>query len=182
MVVMLNLLEKAWQEVALLKEEVQRLRDENQRLKGEQGKPEIKPASQHYSSRNRTPRPPKKEQTKGSKKAKLTITRTEKLTLDRSSLPKDAQFKGYEEVVVQEVIFRPEVICFKKEKYYSPAEQRTYLAELPRGFGGQFGPGLKALVLELYYQAGLSEPKLLEVLTTFGFVISAGGECLSLPA
>ncbi len=88
-------------------------------------------------------------------------------------LPADVEFKGYEEVVVQEVIFRPEVICFKKEKFYSPSQRMTYLAPLPAGFEGQFGPGLKALVLQLYYQAGLSEPKLLEVLTTFGFVLSA---------
>jgi hypothetical protein len=171
---LLNLLENAWQENKLLKEEVQHLRDENNRLKGQQGKPDLKPANQNYSSRAYT-RPPKKttEQAKAGKKAKLTITTTEQLRLDRQSLPPDAQFKGYERVVVQEVIFRPEVICFEKERYYSPAERMSYQAPLPPGFEGQFGPGLKALVLQLYYQAGLSESKILEVLTTFGFAISA---------
>lgn len=171
---LLNLLENALQDNTLLKEEIQRLRDENNRLKGQPGKPEIKPANQNYSSRTYT-RPPKKtkEPAKGGKKAKLAITRTEKLRVDKQSLPPDAQFKGYERVIVQEVIFRPEVICFEKEKYYSPAERMSYQAALPAGYTGQFGPGLKALVLQLYYQAGVSEAKLLEVLHTFGFEISA---------
>lgn len=69
-------------------------------------------------------------------------------------------------------MFRPEVILFQREKFYSPSTQMTYLAPLPPGFTGQFGPGLKALVLQLYYQANLSEPKLLELLHTFGFHIS----------
>ena len=33
------------------------------------------------------------------------------------------------------------------EKYYSPAERQTYLAALPPGYAGQFGPGIKALAL-----------------------------------
>lgn len=170
---LLNLLENALYEVQTLKEEVQRLRDENNRLKGEKGQADLKPANKNYSSRNRPTRPPKKGESKGGKKARLVITRTEKLSLDRQNLPPDVEFKGYEAVVVQEVVLRPEVICFKKEKFYSPSHQMTYLAPLPPGFEGQFGPGLKALVLQLYYQAGLSEPKLWEVLTTFGFEISA---------
>lgn len=173
---LLNLLENALQQVQALKEEVQSLRDEINRLKGEQGKPDVQPniPPSNYSSAAFT-RPPKKSRVgddKG-KKAKLSITRIEKLTVDPHLLPGDAVFKGYEEVVVQEVIFRPEVILFQKEKFYSPSERLTYLAKLPQGFEGQFGPALKALVLQLYYQAQLSEPKLLEVLETFGFEISA---------
>ena len=173
---LLNLLENALQQVQALQEEVQSLRDENNRLKGEQGKPDIQPTTPptNYSSTAYT-RPPKKSRLKDDegKKAKLSITRTEKLIVERHLLPPDAVFKGYEEVVVQEVIFRPEVILFQKEKFYSPSQQMTYLAKLPQGFLGQFGPALKALVLQLYYQAQMSEPKLLEVLETFGFEISA---------
>jgi hypothetical protein len=173
---LLNLLENALQQVQTLKEEVQSLRDENNRLKGQQGKPQVRSntLSTNYSSAAYT-RPPKKSRVRDDKgkKAKLSITRTEKLMVDRHLLPSDAEFKGYEEVVVQEVVFRPEVILFEKEKFYSPSQRLTYLAPLPQGFEGQFGPALKALVLQLYYQAQLSEPKLLEVLQTFGFEISA---------
>ena len=171
---LLNLLDKALHQIDLLKAENQALRDENNRLKGEQAKPEFKPLTpnKNLAAPKPTTLPPKKEPKRG-KKAKLVLTLTQKLTLDRQNLPKDVQFKGYQSVIVQEVIFRPEVILFQKEKFYSPSTQMTYLAPLPPGFTGQFGPGLKALVLQLYYQANLSEPKLLELLHTFGFQISA---------
>src|SRR5215210_1257415 len=173
---LLNLLENSLQQLQLLKEENQRLKDEINRLKGEQGKPEVRPATpaSNYSSAayTRLPKKTRQRDDKG-KKAKLTITRTEKLLVERHTLPPDAVFKGYEEVVVQEVVLRPEVILFQKEKFYAPAQHITYLAPLAQGFEGQFGPALKALVLQLYYQAQLSEPKLLEVLHTFGFHISA---------
>jgi len=173
---LLDRLESSLHRIDLLQAENQALQDEINRLKGEQGKPAIKPPApkKDYSSRQHYRRSPKKGKEKGSKNARLrvAITRTEKLVVEQQSLPKDAVFKGYEQVIVQEVIFRPEVICFQKEKFYSPSEQMTYLAKLPEGFEGQFGPGLIALVLQLYYQAGLSEPKLHQLLTTFGFLVS----------
>ena len=94
--------------------------------------------------------------------------------LDHERLPHDAEFKGYEEVIVQDIDFRMENITFRKEKYYSPGNRRTYLAELPAGYHGQFGPAVSAWVLALSYAGGMSEPKLLELLHTVGMQISAG--------
>jgi hypothetical protein len=48
------------------------------------------------------------------------------------------------------------------------------LAQVPAGYEGQFGPGVKALALSFYYGGGLSEPKLLEMFQQAGLVISAG--------
>jgi hypothetical protein len=75
---------------------------------------------------------------------------------------------------VQDLDFRTENITFRKEKYYSPSHKRTYLAELPAGYKGQFGPGVRAWVLALYYAAGMSEPKILELLQTVGMHGSRG--------
>jgi hypothetical protein len=96
------------------------------------------------------------------------------LKVDQKQLPQDAQFKGYEEVVVQDIDFRTENMKFRKEKYSSPSQKQTYLAEMPAGYQGQFGPGVKAWVLALYYSGGMSEPKILELLQTVGMSISAG--------
>ena len=79
-----------------------------------------------------------------------------------------------QEVIVQDVEFRTENIQFRKEKYSSPSHQQTYLAALPAGYQGQFGPGVRAWVLALYYAGGMSEPKILELLQTVGMHISAG--------
>ena len=59
-------------------------------------------------------------------------------------------------------------------KYYSKSQRQTYLAELPAGYHGQFGPRVQAWVLTLYHEGGMSEPKMLEVLQTVGLQISAG--------
>src|SRR5438105_7661756 len=81
---------------------------------------------------------------------------------------------GYEEVIVQDIDFRTDSITFRKEKDYSPGQKQTYLAEMPAGYKGQFGPGVRAWVLALYYAGGMSEPKSLELLQTVGMHISAG--------
>lgn len=96
------MLDKALHQLDLLKAENQALQGENNRLKGEQGKPEFIPLTpnKNLAAPKPTTRPPKKEP-KGGKKAKLVLTCTQKLTLDRQSLPKDIQFKGYQSVIVQ---------------------------------------------------------------------------------
>src|SRR5215210_5361665 len=136
---LLNLIETVTADLRAAQAEVQRLRDENNHLKGEQGKPDVQPntssTASNYSSTKYT-RPPKKTRLKDGQgknaKLSLSITRTEKLSVERHLLPSDAVFKGYEEVVVQEVVLRPEVILFQKEKFYSPSQRMTYLALCPR--------------------------------------------------
>jgi hypothetical protein len=175
---LLNLVEQLVAENRTLREDNRRLRDENLRLKGEQGQPVIRPQARpaapadHSSERERhrpTPRQPR------SKLAEIVIHRTEDLAVDRALLPPDAEFKGYEEVTVQDLIFRTDNVRFRKEQWYSPAQGRTYLAPLPPGYDGQFGPGLVALVLVLYFASHVSEPKILELLRGIGVQISDGG-------
>src|SRR5271157_1332620 len=171
---LMNLVENLYATVQEQAEEIQRLRDENNRLKGEQGKPDIKPnkAATHLSSEKE--RRESRPHHKASKQAQIRIDRVELLKGEHELLPQDAQFKGYEEVIVQDIDVRTENIKFRKEKYYSPGHKRTYLAQLPAGYAGQFGPGVRAWVLALYYAGGMSEPKLLELLQTVGLQISAG--------
>ncbi len=120
---LLNLIEAVSADLREAQAEIQRLRDENNRLKGEQGKPNIKanspkPPRVDYSSEKerRKSRPRQKR----AKKAKLEIHREQTLAVDKASLPPDAEFKGYEDVVVQDVIFRADNVCFHKEKYWAP--------------------------------------------------------------
>jgi hypothetical protein len=83
-------------------------------------------------------------------------------------------FKGYEDVVVQDVVFRTDNVLFHKEKFYSPSQHQTYLASLPQGYNGQFGPGSKSLALVCYSGAQMSEPKVAELLRSVGVQISDG--------
>jgi hypothetical protein len=180
-VMLLNSLENTKGENQLLRKENQCLKDEINRLKGEQGKPEIKPDkpdddkdrnSTHHSSEKE--RSKKKKWKKKSKNDRIVINETKICPIDRQALPPDAQSKGYVDVTVQDIIIAPHNTLFRKEKYYSPATKKTYVADLPSGYHGEFGPGIKALVITLYFQANISQPKILELLADVGIIISNG--------
>jgi Transposase IS66 family len=94
--------------------------------------------------------------------------------LDRATLPPDAQFKGYEDVVVQDLRIECETIRFRKEKFYSPSLGQTFLAPLPAGYHGQFGPDLHSFLLSQYFAANISEAKLAQFLGYLGIQISRG--------
>jgi hypothetical protein len=173
-IALMNLVETLSAKVQEQAEEIQRLRDENNRLKGEQGKPTIKPKALAPALSSENERRESKAHHKAKKQAQIRIDRVEVLTIDPKQLPDDAQFKGYDDVIVQDVVFRTDNIRFRKEIYYSPSQKRTYRADLPTGYHGQFGPGVKAWVLTLYYADGMSEPNILDLLHTVGMSISAG--------
>jgi hypothetical protein len=176
---LLNLIEQLSADLRDYQAENQRLRDENNRLKGEQGKPKIKAnlpkppaaASVHSSEKERhKPR----QRSKESKKAVIHIDREAVIVVDRASLPADAEYKGYEDVVVQDMVVKTDNICFHREKYYAASTRSTYQGELPRGYEGQFGPGIKSLAPTLYFGMNTSEPKILEFFAYVGIHISEG--------
>jgi hypothetical protein len=72
------------------------------------------------------------------------------------------------------VVIRTDNVLYHKEKYYSPGERRSYLAQLPPGYSGQFGPGIKALALVQYYACNMAEPKIREFFGNVGIRLSAG--------
>jgi hypothetical protein len=171
---LMNQVENLQAKVQEQAEVIQRQRDEINRLKGEQGKPKIKankPARDQSSEKERRESKPHH---KADKQSEIKIDRVEMLTIEEARLPQDAKFKGYEEVVIQDRDIRTETIKFRKENYYSASQRQTYLADLPAGYKGQFGPGVRAWVGALYYAGGMSEPNILEFLQTIGMSISAG--------
>lgn len=172
---LLNLIEQLSSRLREAQTENQRLRDENNRLKGEQGQPKIKgnvETSKDHSSEKERHKARKRQAKK--KKVSIVIDREEIVRVDRAILAGDAIFKGYEENVVQDILLKTDNVCFLKEKYYSPSLRRTYLAELPSGYAGQFGPGVKALVLAFYHGGLMSEPKIIEFLENVGIQVSKG--------
>ena len=174
---LLNLLEDVMADLRAAQGENQRLRDEINRLKGEQGVPAIKPNTPQpppkgHSSEQERRKP--KTWSKDRKTDRIAIDREQVVQVDPTHLPPDAVFKGYEDVVVQDVIFRTDNVLFHKEKFYSPSQHQTYLGSLPQGYSGQFGPGIKSLVLVFYFGAQMSEPKVAELLRSVGVQISDG--------
>jgi hypothetical protein len=176
-VMLLNLVEALKAETRELREQNQCLRDEINRLRGEQGKPHIKPnrkkrASSDHSSEQERRKP--KERKKRRKLDRVKIDRTEELDVEADRLPADAEFKGCEEVTVQDLSIHTDNILFRKRKYYSASEGKTYLAELPPGYAGEFGPGIKSLAIVMHFGMQTTEPKILEFFGHFGIQISSG--------
>jgi hypothetical protein len=174
---LLNIIETVTADLRTAQAEIQRLRDEINRLKGEQGQPPTKPntplppAPDHSSEHER--RQPA-ERIKRGKRDHIAIDRTQPLAVDPAILPPDAQFKGYEEVVVQDVVIRTDNVLFRKEKWYAPSTGQTYLAPMPAGYHGAFGPGVQALVLVFYFASQMTEPKIADFLAHVGISISDG--------
>ena len=172
---LINLLETLNQETLELKRQNQQLRDEIKRLKGEQGKPNVKPNKKkpkQYSSEKE--RKKSKKRKKRGKKDRIKIHKTQICSLDKSLLPKDAQFKGYDRVLVQDIKFEAHNTLFMKEKYYSPSLKKAYLAPLPAGYEGEFGPAIKALAVKLYFDANMTQPRILDLFADAKINLSAG--------
>ena len=174
---LLNIIEAQAKEITYLREENQKLRDENSQLKGEQGKPNIRPqtkGSKNVSSESeRKKRKKKKLKKSKSKKHKIKVDRTIVCKVDEAQLPPDAIFKGYKRVLVQDIIIKTDNIEFKKEVYYSPTLNEIFLAPLPDGYQGEFGPNVKALIISLHYVHKMTEPAIVEHLRNHGLLISS---------
>jgi hypothetical protein len=169
-----NMIEELAKDNTQLRQDNQRLRDEINRLKGEQGKPDIKPNRKNISSEKERKKQKKTGHKKRQKNPHIKINRTEICELDKSQLPTDAKFKGYQSVIVQGLKIETDNVKFKKEMYYSASEKKTYIAELPSGYQGGYNPGIKALAIIFKNVCNMSESKILDFFKNAGVVISAG--------
>jgi len=165
--------EKLTAALAAAKLEIEQLKDEIRRLKGLPPRPPIKPsgmekatdcpASEKPSQADATP--PRR---RGPGVSKLSIDRTVTLTV---SAPAGSRYKGYEEIIVQDIAFRPEVTLYRRERWTTP-DGRTVTADLPAGVRGGCGPHLQRMVLMLYIQGQMTCERIVTLLTAAGLAIS----------
>ncbi len=161
--------------IAKLEETVQQLRDEIAILKGQKPRPKIAPSQLEQPP---SPPPPVAGQKrpgseKKSKNAQLTITQERRI--DFPNPPVGSVSKGYEEYIVQELVIRPEVTRYLRERIVTPDGQ-CLLAPLPVEVlpGQHFGAGLVSYVLHQYHHNHVTQPLLHEELAERGILISTG--------
>lgn len=181
---LINRQEELLAEHRLLRQENERLKDEIRRLKGQSPRPKFpgsggkdaaaSPPRNHSSEAERAaadPQPPRKKEPKLDR---IVIDRDWTLDIPREQLPPDAVFKGYEDSVIQDLVLRRDNVRFLKAKFYSPSTGKTYLARVPLGYEGGYGPGIKGLSLGLAYEGQMSFPGVHRFCTQAGTLISRG--------
>ncbi|MCP4160893.1 MAG: transposase, partial [Deltaproteobacteria bacterium] len=177
-VLVLNIIEETVSECEAQHKIIQDLKDENNRLKGEQGKPKINPQKKegndkHSSDKDRNARKKKAPRKKRNKKKEIVkINRSVVCTIDTSKLPMDAQYKGYKSNIIQDLKVISDNIEFKREVYYSPSLKKTFIADIPNGYDGEFGPNIKTLVVSLYHNSNMTQPALKDFFDVCGVDIS----------
>jgi hypothetical protein len=161
--------------IAKLEETVQQLRDEIAILKGQKPRPKIAPSQLEQPA---SPPPPAEGQkrpgsVKKPKNAQLTITHERRIAFPDP--PAGSMSKGYEEYIVQELVIRPEVTRYLRERIVTPDGQ-SLLAPLPAEVlpGQHFGPDLISYILYQYHHNHVTQPLLQDDLAGRGIVISAG--------
>jgi hypothetical protein len=174
---LINAIETLTEQNVQSQEEIQKLKDEINRLKGEDEKPNIRPqtkdSTNHSSEKERKKREPKKKRKpKRKKKETVKVNRQVTCEIDKNSLPDDAQFKGYETRIFQDLKIELDNVEFKLPVYYSPSLKKTFIGKLPEGYYGEFGPGIRTLVIASYRDFGMTEPAIERFLKTFNIQIS----------
>ena len=182
-ITLLNLVENQAQALAAYKEENQKLKDEINRLKKEQGKPEFKPKAKEKDGDDNSAtgvnssgqsRPKSKNNKTGKKNPKIKIDRTKYIKLEKSSLPSDAEFKYYADLIQQDLKLVTDNVLYRVAVYYSPSEQKTYRGELPASYHGEFGMGIRSISQLLHHYCDVTQGRLEALYESLGLQISAG--------
>jgi hypothetical protein len=152
---------------------IQQLRDEIARLKGLKTRPLIAPSP--LEAPPRPPRDPGQKRPGSAKRLKTAqLTMTDEI-VPLADPPPGSVFKGYEDFVLQDLIIRPRVIRYRRERWQAP-DGRNLVAGLPADVrpDSHFGPTLIAFIIHQYHHQHVTQPLLWEQLDQLGIDISTG--------
>ena len=152
--------------IAALRAENAALRQEIARLKGLKGPPSIKPSGMDKATDAASAGG--KRRGRGGKLSRLTIDEERIVKVD---VPAGSRFKGYQDYVVQDLILRPHVVRYRRQRWLTP-DGRMVVAPLPAGIAGHFGPELRRFVLAQYHRGQVTVPRLVGLLRDIGVDIS----------
>jgi hypothetical protein len=170
--VLLELL--AWQQ-----KQIDQLEQEILKLKGETTKPKIKPSKMDEVPANDgdgngddSDTSKKNKGPKRSKTEHLKINATVDIQPDK--IPAGSTFKGYREVVIQDIKFETFNTCYRLAQYQT-LDGGYVSGQLPEGLNGcHFGNNLISFILYQYHHQHVTQPLLLKQLQDLGVDISSG--------
>ena len=157
-----------------LQNHIQELEDEILRSKGLKTRPIIAPSP--LETPPRPPREPGQKRPGSAKRVKTAqLTITDEVVVPLADRPPGSVFKGYEDFVVQDLIIRPRVIRYRRERWQAPDGQNL-VAGLPADVrpDSHFGPTLISFIIHQYHHQHVTQPLLWEQLDQLGIDISTG--------
>ena len=155
--------------VTALERTVAAQRDEIARLKGGPGRPAIKPSGMERATQPKLTGGQGKHGRGGGPKTARRVIHEDRVV--KATAPAGSRFKGYEDFVVQDLVLRPHVVRYRRERWLTPDGQ-TITAPLPAGVRGHFGPELRRFVLVQHHQGQVTVARLLAQLRAIGTRVS----------
>lgn len=164
-----------WEELEHYKDLAQKYKDTINNAKGELGSIKFsgkKRETKNYSS-DKERQPDKVPNPRGrvERNSKVVISRTIKCEFPPDKLPPDAQFKGLQRVIVQDLKIEIDNVELLIEVFYSRSTGKTYRAEHPPGYEREFGPRIRSLIFCLKNLGNMSESGIYNLFKTFGIHI-----------
>ena len=168
-------------QVRALTDENWALRDEVARLKGLPPRPPTRPTrSGMEAASERVQSDPGKRRRRGPVLDRCVVTREVVL---KAAVPEGSRFKGFEDLVVRDLVLEAVVIRYRRERWCTPSGT-SVVAPLPPGLAGGFGPHLRRFLLAAHVQGQVTSERLTAMLSGLGLTISkrAGGPSPVRPA
>lgn len=170
------------EETRALRTDNQQLRDEVAKLKGICPRPVFKGSAldkktdatgKNNDDDENLPGAKRPGSSKQAKTALLPVHET-RILKPAAAVPVGSRFKGYSDVLVQDLTICANNILFRRERWELPDGQ-ALTAELPAEFAhGHFGPTLRGFLLYQHHQCHVTQPLLREQLREWGVSLSTG--------
>lgn len=147
------------------------LEDEIHKLKKETRKPKIKPSKMDENTGDGDDT---KKKPTGKRKKTGSLKIDEERVIRPENIPEGARFKGYRDIVVQDILIRPHNIRYRLAQY-DTADGKNLSGKLPAEIrNGHWGSTLHSFMLYQYHHQHVTQPLLLEQLLDIGVKISGG--------
>lgn len=156
---------------AALKAENQALRDEVARLKGLPPRPPSRPSGMEKATGGSAGPGKSGKRSRRRRGAKKDRDAVSAEVVVKAAPPPGSRFKGYQAILVRELVISAEVVRYRRERWVTPSGA-TVLAPLPAGIVGGFGPGLRRFLLVAHAQGQVTTERLVALLGGIGIEIS----------